>query len=257
MDLARRWQRSRDAAALAELVEAHRRLVVSVAKRYRHFGVPLDDLVQEGNAALVHTANRFEPDRGARFASYAVWWIRDAIIEYVLKNRSVVRRITSTHKSLVFRFQKWRREHNVLGEIPPEGMPEVARSLGATAEAVAAVQALLAQSDVGISDDGHAEDASRTVRLVDERPSPEDAALDAIELGARRSWLRRALAALNGRERLVIARRRLTDQPSTLGDLAKVLGVSSERVRQIEVAALTKLGEWARTGAEPAVGTVR
>lgn len=241
-ELARRWKTSGDGRALAELVTAYRRLVVAVAAKFRDIGIPLDDLIQEGNAALVHAANRFEPDRGFRFSTYATWWVRAAILDYVLNNRSVVRRITSgAQRSLYFPLQRLRREWRVDGRMSAEERERAAADLDVTAAAIETVEGFLSLTDVPAIEESDFEDGVTGIALVSDQPSPEDLVADRQERAQRSMWLRTALDRLNERERAIILQRHLSEAPGTLADLGARLGISSERVRQIESAAMSKL----------------
>ena len=246
-DLTRRWQTVGDECALAELVTAHRHLVLGVTKRYRGFDLPFGDLVQEGNAALVHAANRFDPDRGFRFSTYAMWWVRAAIQDYVLDNRSVVRRITSGRdRSLFFSLQRLRYRWKAEGKLNGEEREEAASALGVPLRTVEEMEAFLGGADVPATEEPDPE-VTNGITLVALSPSPEEAVFASRERRDRRAWLRTALSGLTERERIIIVGRHLSDSPRTLGDLAARFGISAERARQIESAALSKLRGWAAT----------
>jgi len=252
-ELARRWGTVGDERALAELVAAHRHLVLGVVKRYRGSDIPFDDLIQEGNAALVHAANRFDPDRGVRFSTYATWWVRAAIQDYVLDNGSVVRRITGgTHRSLFFGLQRLRYKWRVDGRLSGEERERAAAELGVPVRAVEEMEAFLGGADVPAMEETDL-GVIDGITLVAQSPSPEESVFDARERRGRRAWLHSALNALNERERIIIVGRHLCDSPRTLRELGSRFGISAERARQIENAALSKLRGWAAAG--PVDGT--
>ncbi len=245
LELARRWKNAGDGRAMAELVTAHRHLVLGVAKRFRGFDLSFDDLIQEGNAALVHAANRFDPERGVRFSTYATWWVRAAIQDYVLNNRSVVRRITSgAHRSLFFRLQRLRYGSRIDGRMSGEERERAATVLAVSVRAIDEMEAFLGGADVPAMEEIDPEVANG-ITLAAEGPSPEEIVVEVRERRDRRAWLRNALNGLSERERAIIVARHLSDSPRTLGDLGSVFGVSAERARQIESAALAKLRGWA------------
>jgi RNA polymerase sigma-32 factor len=247
--LARRWREAGDEHALHALVTAYLRLVISAARRYRNYGLPQADLVQEGNVGLLQAAMRFEPERNLRFATYATWWVRAAMQDYVLRNWSIVRTgTTAAHKSLFFNLRRMRAR---LGREQGGGSPAVAgyeaqsivaRKLGVTEADVAHMAGRLEGSDrslnVTVGEDGTSEWIDL---LADDRPSPEDVVLEMRDGAARARWLERALSELSPREQTIIAGRRLRDEGLTLEALGRTLGISKERVRQIEHSALRKL----------------
>lgn len=244
-NLTRRWKTAGDAAALAELVAAHRHLVLGVAKRFRGFDLSFDDLIQEGNAALVHAANRFDPARGVRFSTYATWWVRAAVQDFVLANRSVVRRITSgAHRSLYFRLQRLRYGWRIDGRMSGEERERAAATLGVSPRAIEEMEAFLCGIDRLAMDDNDP-DVVNGVALAAAGPSPEEAVAEARQRRDRRVWLKTALNGLSERERAIIVDRHLSESPRTLRDLGSRFGISAERTRQIESAALSKLREWA------------
>lgn len=201
-----------------------------------------------GNAALVHAANRFDPDRGFRFSTYATWWVRAAIQDYVLDNRSVVRRITSgRNRSLFFSLQRLRYKWQAEGKLNGEEREQAAIALGVPLRTIEEMEAFLGGADVPAMDEADPEEKTKGVMLVAQDPSPEEAVFASRERRDRRAWLRTALGGLNERERIIIVGRHLSDSPRTLGDLASRFGISAERARQIESAALSKLRDWAAT----------
>ena len=243
--LARRWRQHGDEAALHELTESYARLVVRVASRFRSFGLPIGDLVQEGNVGLMEAAARFDPSRNVRFSTYAVWWVTARIQEYILRNWSIVRMgTTSREKRLFFNFRRVRARiaANVNGGLTDDDRRRMAEDLGVTPSAVDRMAAHLSHSaqslnvNLGRPDGDELQDL-----LVDPSPSPEEIVIDERDGAKRATWLRTALDRLTPRERHVISHRFLTSQPSTLAEIGKGLGVTKERIRQIEARALAKL----------------
>lgn len=247
-DLARRWSLDHDEAALHELIRSHMRLVLALARRFRNYGLPMADLVQEGHVGLLEASTRFEPERDVRFSTYATWWIRAAIQDYVLRNWSIVRGGTSSgQKALFFNLRRIRARLERAGG-PPRTLEElhgsVAASLGVTVEEVARMDARLGGSDISLNAPLASEDpgaAERIDQLVAPDPLPDEQAALQIDTERRRRWLRSALKQLSEREMRIIAARRLTDDGATLEALGARLGISKERVRQIENRAIEKL----------------
>jgi RNA polymerase sigma-32 factor len=243
--LARRWRTGQDEKALHELVTAYMRLVISTAGRFKNYGLPMGDLVQEGVVGLMQAAARFEPERDVRFSTYAAWWIRSAMQDFILRNWSVVRTgTTAAQKSLFFNLRRLRAKLDdgrgaMLGH---EGRAWIADELGVNIGDVEAMESRLMGGDQSlnatISPQG--EDAWQDF-LADERPTPEEAVTEAHDTRQRSRWLASSLAELNERERTIIRERRLRDDGRTLEELGVRLGISKERVRQIEHRALTKL----------------
>lgn len=241
-ELANRWRKAGDRQALGELVTAYRRLVVAAATKFKALGIPLDDLIQEGNAALVHAANRFEVERGFRFSTYASWWVRAAMIDYVLNNRSNVRRITSgAQRTLFFQVQRLRYAWQVSDRMTHEERERAAEQLGVPRQLIDDIEGFLAASDVQVVEQSELEVGSGGITLVSEQPTAEEILANHEERIQRNRWLRDALGRLNKREQTIILQRRLTEAPKTLSDLGRHFGISPERVRQIEGAALSKL----------------
>jgi RNA polymerase sigma-32 factor len=243
--LARRWREAGDTAALHRLVGAYTRLVVATAARFRNYGLPAGDLVQEGNVGLMQAAARFEPERDIRFSTYAAWWIRSAMQDYVLRNWSIVRTgTTSAHKSLFFNLRRLRaRIEDASGQpMGDEGRRRIARELGVHLADVVTMEQRLSGGDqslnapVGASGEDDWQDF-----LADARPSPEEVVIGLRDAGTRSKWLAEALSELSSRERAIIAGRRLSEEGATLEALGRELGVSKERVRQLEHRALEKL----------------
>jgi RNA polymerase sigma-32 factor len=245
-DLAVRWRDNHDEDALHELIRSYTRLVIATAARFRNYGLPMGDLIQEGNLGLMQAAARFEPERNVRFSTYAAWWIRAAIQDYVLRNWSIVRTgTTAAQKSLFFNLRRLRsRIEGVSTEkgLTVDGRAKIAGLLGVGVKEVEDMEARMSGGDqslnVQISDDGEEEFQSF---LADDRPNPEDVVIGLKDSQTRSKWLNEALQTLSDRERKIIRERHLRYETVTLEDLGKQLGVSKERVRQLEARAMEKL----------------
>ncbi len=246
--LAQAWKDNKDQEARNRIAMAHMRLVVSMAGKFRNFGLPLGDLVQEGYIGLLEAAARFEPERQVRFSTYASWWIRASIQDYVLRNWSIVRGGTSSaQKALFFNLRRLRArlargdEH-----LTSEAMhQEIAAALGVSTADVRTMDARLSSSDISLqapisSAEGES-GGSRLEFLTSDAPLPDEQAVDSIDGERRRHWLHSALGQLNEREMKIIRARRLAENGATLEELGIILGISKERVRQIENRALEKL----------------
>jgi len=244
-DLARRWIEKKDDVALHKLIESHARLVVRMAWNYRRSGLPLGDLVQEGNIGLAQAAARFDPDRDVRFATYAGWWIMAEIQDFILRNSSIIRFATTpTHRSLFFKLPRIRARAplNPDGTLPSLKREELAKEMGVALTEVERVDTALARSDQSLNAGvGEAGEDEWQDFLVDERPSPEDIVVQMRDNETRSRWLADALKELTAREQTIIKERRLRDDVVTLEALGVELGISKERVRQIEHKALQKL----------------
>ncbi len=260
--LARRWREQRDERALHELTRAYLRLVVAMAGRFRHYGLPMSDLVQEGNVGLMQAAARFEPEREVRFSTYAAWWIRSSIQDFVLRNWSIVRTgTTSAQKALFFNLRRLRAKIDDIGEgaIAPDKRALIARTLGVPEHDVEAMAARLSAADRSLNaplaeeGDGEWQDL-----LADNADDPEAVVAAAYDGQARAALVADALGDLNEREQLIIKKRKLEEEAVTLEALGEWLGISKERVRQIEGNALEKLKRAlvARVGDPVAAGYV-
>lgn len=246
LDLATRWRDDQDEVALHKLVSAYARLVIATAARFRNYGLPMGDLVQEGNIGLMQAAARFEPERGVRFSTYATWWIRSAIQDFVLRNWSIVRTgTTAAQKSLFFNLRRLRAkiEDASATTMSQEGRNEVATTLNVSLNDVETMEMRLSASDQSlnapIAESG--EDAWQDF-LADDRLNPEQVVIGLRDAESRSRWLEAALRELSDRERKIIERRRLVDEDAaTLEELGRELGVSKERVRQLESRAMGKL----------------
>ena len=261
-DLARRWRDEGDERALHELITAYLRLVIAMASRFRHYGLPVSDLVQEGNVGLMQAAARFEPEREVRFSTYASWWIRSAMQDFVLRNWSIVRTgTTSAQKALFFNLRRLRAK---IGDIGDGGMSfearmRVARALGVAEAEVDSMAARLSAPDrslnAPLTEDG---DGEWQDMLADGSAGPEAIVMEAHDGAARAELVREAMCDLSERERLIIRERKLEEDAVTLEALGERLGISKERVRQIEGNALEKLRRAliARVGDPVAAGYV-
>ncbi|MDQ0464243.1 RNA polymerase sigma-32 factor [Caulobacter ginsengisoli] len=245
-DLAVRWREAGDDGALHELTEAYMRLVIAMASRFRAYGLPMSDLVQEGAVGLMQAAERFEPSRAVRFSTYAGWWIRAAMQDYVMRNWSIVRAApTAAGKSLFFNLRRLRARLGALeGSLTPDQRQAIAVELGVEEDEVASMAMRLAAGDRSLStpiSDDSAE--SWQDLIVDEAGSPEQQVSDHLDGQTRERVLALALKTLTPREREIIQARRLSEEPCTLEALGAQMGVSKERVRQIEQQALGRLRE--------------
>lgn len=246
LDLARRWRDDGNEKALHELVRSYTRLVVSAASKFRHYGLPIGDLIQEGNIGLMQAANRFEPERELRFSTYASWWIRAAMQDYILRNWSIVRTgTTAAQKSLFFNLRRLRariERNNAAEGLNDEGRKQIAKELNVNLKDVEEMEGRLSGSDSSlnatIGEDGEEEWQNF---LKDDRPNPEDIVIQMKDAKTRSQWLAEALGTLTDREQKIIRDRHLQYETVTLEDLGKELGVSKERVRQLEARAMEKL----------------
>jgi RNA polymerase sigma-32 factor len=243
-ELARRWRVHGDEAALHRLTSAYLRLAVAMASKFRNYGLPTSELVQEGNVGLMQAAARFDPERGVRFSTYAAWWIRAAMQDYILRNWSIVRTgTTSAQKSLFFNLRRLRAQIDSTGEsLNVEGRAFIARKLKVTEAEVAEMAARMSGPDRSLNAPLGDEGASDWQDLLaDEAATPDQAVMEKCDGAARSRLVDAALAKLSDRERLIIRERRLEDEAVTLETLGARLGVSKERVRQIEAGAMEKL----------------
>jgi len=247
MELAQAWRETGNQTALAELVGAYGRMVVSMALKFRHYGLPVGDLIQEGNIGLMQAAQRFEPSRDVRFATYAQWWIRAAIQDFVLRNWSIVRTgTTAAHKSLFFNLRRLRAKLNdpSADRMTDAQRKQIATSLRVDLSDVETMEGRLSAGDRSLDAPASDENENAWVSaLADDRPTPEETTMSLHDEDARKNLLRAALGDLNARERAVIEARRLGEDNVTLETLGDRLGISKERVRQIEHRALIKLKE--------------
>ena len=242
------WKNDKDEAALHELASAHMRLVIALAARFRHYGLPLADLIQEGHVGLLEAAARFEPEREVRFSTYATWWIRASIQDYILRNWSIVRGGTSSaQKALFFNLRRLRAR---LSQNPGSGgnstmFATIALAIGVSAADVELMDTRLSGSDVSlnapVSDSDSSGQTERVDFLVDDKPLPDEMVGEEIDSVRRINRLNEALSVLTDRELRIVRERRLAEESATLEALGERLGISKERVRQIENRAIEKL----------------
>ena len=243
--LAKRYLATGDAEAAQRLVTSHLRLVAKIALGYRGYGLPLGELIGEGNVGMMQALRRFDPDRGFRLSTYAMWWIRAAIQEYILHSWSLVKMgTTAAQKKLFFNLRKLKGRMQAMedGDLPAETVQRIANELDVSESEVVTMNRRLAAQDHSLNAPVRAggEDEWQDW-LVDERDDQESDLAEREEMGNRRSWLASALTGLNERERHILTERRLRENPMTLEDLSQQYGISRERVRQIEMRAFEKL----------------
>ena len=243
--LAKRWREHGDRTAAHRLVTSHLRLVAKIAMGYRGYGLPISEVISEGNVGLMQAVKRFEPEKGFRLATYAMWWIKAAIQEYILRSWSLVKMgTTANQKKLFFNLRKAKSRISALdeGDMRPDQVKLIAKRLGVTEQDVIDMNRRLggdASLNAPIREDGDSGEWQDW--LMDDSDSQESRLAESEEMDNRRAALSDALAVLNERERRIFEARRLTDEPVTLEDLATEFGVSRERVRQIEVRAFEKV----------------
>lgn len=246
-DLAVRWREQADETALHRLTSAHMRLVIAMAAKFRRYSLPAADLIQEGHIGLLEAANRFEPERDVRFSTYAAWWIRASIQDYVLRNWSIVRGGTSSNqKALFFNLRRLRARlaQEKSGADEQTITAEIAETLGVSVADVETMTARLSGSDSSLNaplHDGDGANGERQDTLVADQPATDDTVGHIIDDERRHRWLTEALGVLDERELRIVRERRLVDTGETLETLGHRLGISKERVRQIEARALEKL----------------
>jgi RNA polymerase sigma-32 factor len=243
--LAKSWKEHGDREAAHQLVTSHLRLVAKIAMGYRGYGLPISEVISEGNVGLMQAVKRFEPEKGFRLATYAMWWIKASIQEYILRSWSLVKMgTTANQKKLFFNLRKAKSKISALqeGDLRPDQVQTIAKRLGVTEQDVVDMNRRLggdASLNAPIRDDG--ESGEWQDWLADDSESQESVMAEHEELDNRRKALSSALEVLNDRERRIFQARRLADEPVTLEDLAAEFGVSRERVRQIEVRAFEKV----------------
>jgi RNA polymerase sigma-32 factor len=247
--LARAWRNDGDEKALHRLVNAYMRLAISMAAKYRRYGAPMPDLIQEAGVGLMKAAEKFDPDRGVRFSTYAVWWIKASIQDYVMRNWSMVRTgSTSSQKALFFNLRRVRakleREAGANGEVlDSHRLREmIAEEIGVPLRDVEMMDARLAGADFSLNAQQAGEEGREWLEtLEDEAPQADVTVTRRADIDRVRGWLADALNTLNARERMIIVERKLRDEPRTLESLGQELGLSKERIRQLEAQALAKL----------------
>jgi RNA polymerase sigma-32 factor len=244
--LAKRWTEHQDTDAAARLVNSHLRLVAKIAMGYRGYGLPLAELISEGNIGLMQGVKKFEPERGFRLATYAMWWIRASIQEFILRSWSLVKMgTTAAQKKLFFNLRRMKNRIEAFeeGDLKPEDVKKIATDLGVSEEDVVSMNRRMAMGgdtslNVPLRDDS---EGSWQDFLVDSEPLQDERVAEAEETRIRHDLLIEAMESLNERERHILTERRLTDEPKTLEELSQVYDVSRERIRQIEVRAFEKL----------------
>lgn len=246
--LAKAWVDHEDSAAAHKLVTSHLRLAAKIAMGYRGYGLPQAEVISEANVGLMQAVKRFDPEKGFRLATYAMWWIRASIQEYILRSWSLVKMgTTSAQKKLFFNLRKAKSKLGALeeGDLRPENVARIAQDLNVTEQEVIEMNRRLSGGDASLNAQVGGADGDSTAQwqdwLEDEDANQAEAYAEADELDTRRSMLTAAMDVLNERERDILSERRLRDDPVTLEDLSTRYGVSRERIRQIEVRAFEKL----------------
>jgi RNA polymerase sigma-32 factor len=252
--LAKRWQEHSDTEAAHQMVTSHLRLVAKIAMGYRGYGLPIGEVISEGNVGLMQAVKKFDPDKGFRLATYAMWWIRASIQEYILRSWSLVKMgTTAAQKKLFFNLRKAKSEIAALqeGDLRPDQVSQIATKLGVLDEEVVSMNRRLSGGDASLNaplrSDGESEWQDWLVD--DQTPSQETVIGENQEMNLRMTLLQAAMTDLSERERHILTERRLKDEPTTLEELAAEYGVSRERVRQIEVRAFEKLQKNMRAAA--------
>ncbi|MCW5882706.1 MAG: RNA polymerase sigma factor RpoH [Anaerolineae bacterium] len=245
LNLAKRWQTEGDLDSAHKLVTSHLRLVAKIAMGYRGYGLPIGELISEGNVGMMQAVKRFDPDRGFRLATYAMWWIRAAIQEYILHSWSLVKMgTTAAQKKLFFNLRKIKGQMQAIeeGDLNPEQVKKIAHRLGVPEDEVVNMNRRLTAPDQSLNAPTRTDSESEWQDwLVDDSPDQEARFAENQELEQRRSLLTDAMRTLSDRERHILTQRRLVDEPKTLEDLSDEFKISRERVRQIEVRAFEKL----------------
>ena len=251
--LAKRWQEHEDIDAAHRLVTSHLRLVAKIAMGYRGYGLPVAELISEGNVGMMQAVKRFDPDRGFRLATYAMWWIRAAMQEYILRSWSLVKiGTTASQKKLFFNLRRLKGQLQAIdeGDMSPENVEKIATKLGVSSNDVVSMNRRLAAGDQSLNapmrEDG---DGEWIDWLVEDAPNQEIRLGDEQELESRRALLSQSIKTLSERERRILTERRLRENPATLEALSGEYGISRERVRQIEVRAFEKLQKAMRNAA--------
>ncbi len=245
LELSRRWRDNEDMEAAHKLVTSHLRLVAKIAMGYRGYGLPLGELISEGNVGMMQAVKRFDPDRGFRLATYAMWWIRAAIQEYILHSWSLVKMgTTAAQKKLFFNLRRLKGQMQAIddGDLKPEQVAHIAKVLDVPEQDVVNMNRRLSAPDHSLNAPVRADSEGEWQDwLVDETDNQEESIGDREELTGRQALLANALKGLNERERHILIERRLKDNPTTLEELSQQYNISRERVRQIEVRAFEKL----------------
>jgi RNA polymerase sigma-32 factor len=252
-DLVERWFTHGERKAHDALIQSHLRLVPRIAQKYSGYGVDVADLISEGNVGLVHSLERFDPAKGFRFSTYARWWIKAAILNYILQTWSPVKVGNGANKKrLFFNLRRAKRTLHLDGEryLSDKDVAQLAKHFGVSTEDVIAMDRRMSASDVSMSQpvgqsmDGDSIEFGDT--LADDAPTPEDTLVDADDRAWRSEALREAIQKLDDREREILSKRYLTERPATLSKLARIYGLTAERVRQIEAKAILKIKQFMR-----------
>lgn len=244
--LAKRYQQHEDPAAAAQLVSSHLRLVAKIAMGYRGYGLPVSELISEGNVGLMQGVKKFDPDRGFRLATYAMWWIKASMQEFILRSWSLVKiGTTAAQKKLFFNLRRMKNNMQAFedGDLRPDDVAKIATDLGVSETEVVEMNRRMAMGgdtslNVSMREDG---DGQWQDWLVDNEPLQDERVAEAQETDVRHQLLLEAMGSLNDREKHILTERRLIDEPKTLEELSQHYNVSRERVRQIEVRAFEKL----------------
>ena len=245
--LAKRWTEHQDTDAAAKLVNSHLRLVAKIAMGYRGYGLPVSELISEGNIGLMQGVKKFEPERGFRLATYAMWWIRASIQEFILRSWSLVKMgTTAAQKKLFFNLRRMKNQLDAFedGDLKPADVAKIAKDLGVTEAEVTSMNRRMAMGgDTSLNAPLRDTDGEGQWQdfLVDNGPLQDELVADEQERQVRHDLLAQAMESLNDREKNILVERRLSEEPKTLEDLSQVYGVSRERIRQIEVRAFEKL----------------
>jgi RNA polymerase sigma-32 factor len=251
LQLAKSWKEQGDERAAHKLVTSHLRLVAKIAMGYRGYGLPVGELISEGNVGMMQAVKRFDPDRGFRLATYAMWWIRAAIQEYILHSWSLVKMgTTAAQKKLFFNLRRLKGQMAALedGDLQPEQVEKIARTLQVPEQDVVSMNRRLASPDHSLNAPVRADSEGEWQDwLIDDQETQESELAERQDISNRRMLLGEALKTLNERERHILIERRLKDEPTTLEELSQQYGISRERVRQIEVRAFEKLQKSMRT----------
>jgi len=243
--LAKRWQEHEDTEAAEQMVTSHLRLVAKIAMGYRGYGLPMAEVISEGNVGLMQAVKKFDPDKGFRLATYAMWWIRAAIQEYILRSWSLVKLgTTAAQKKLFFNLRRIKGEINALesGDLNPDQVKEIAERLNVSEKDVLSMNGRMSGSDASLNAPmGQEGDMEWQDWLTDDDPGQAESYANRQEFDSRMTLLQEAMADLSEREQHILQERRLTDEPKTLEELSEVYNVSRERIRQIEVRAFEKI----------------
>lgn len=246
LELARRWKENKDEKALHELVRSYTRLVVAIASKFKNYGLSIGDLIQEGNIGLMEAAARFDPSLENRFSTYATWWVKAQIQDYVLRNWSIVRTgTTASQKSLFFNLRRLRAKidgQSARDYLDSDAVERIAAELGVQPKEVIEMEARMNGGDQSLNRTiGETGEDEWQDFLTDKAPGPEEIVIGMKDNATRSQWLKEALTELSPREQTIIRERRMRDEVVTLEDLGKQLGISKERVRQLEQRAMDKL----------------